>query len=73
MDNGASSYRRFLDGDESGLTDIVNMYGDKLMLFINSFVNNLSLAEEIMEDVFMELVVKFALNFWVVPYWGVIW
>lgn len=58
MDNGASSYRRFLDGDESGLTDIVNMYGDSLMLFINSFVNNISLAEEIMEDVFMELVVK---------------
>ena len=28
------------------------------MLFINSFVNNLSLAEELMEDVFMELVVK---------------
>ena len=45
MDNGASSYRRFLQGDESGLTDIVNMYGDNLMLFINSFVNNLTLAE----------------------------
>lgn len=58
MDNGASSYRRFLDGDENGLVEIVNMYGDNLMLFINSFVNNLSLAEEIMEDVFMELVVK---------------
>ena len=58
MDNGASSYRRFRDGDESGLENIVNMYGDSLMLFINSFVNNLSLAEELMEDVFMELVVK---------------
>ena len=58
MDNGASSYRRFLNGDESGLVEIVNMYGDNLMLFINSFVNNLSLAEEIMEDVFMELIVK---------------
>ena len=58
MDNGTSCYRRFLDGDESGLVDIVNMYGDNLMLFINSFVNNISLAEEIMEDVFMELIVK---------------
>ncbi len=58
MDNGASSYRRFLEGDESGLVDIVNMYGDSLMLFINSFVSNLSTAEEIMEDVFMELIVK---------------
>ena len=58
MDNGASSYRRFLNGDESGLYDLVNLYGNSLMLFINSFVNNLSLSEEIMEDVFMELVVK---------------
>lgn len=58
MENGASSYRRFLNGDEKGLAEIVNMYGDNLMLFINSFVNNLSLAEDIMEDVFMELVVK---------------
>ena len=58
MDNGASSYRRFLNGDESGLEDIVKMYGDSLMFFINGFVNNLSLAEELMEDVFMELVVK---------------
>ena len=58
MDNGASSYRRFLNGDESGLEDIVKMYGDSLMFFINGFVNNLSLAEEIMEDVFMELIVK---------------
>ena len=58
MDNGASSYRRFLEGDESGLENIVKMYGDNLMLFINSFVNNLTLAEDIMEDVFMELIVK---------------
>lgn len=58
MENGASSYRRFLNGDEKGLAEIVNMYGDNLMLFINSFVNNLTLAEDIMEDVFMELVVK---------------
>ena len=58
MESGASSYRRFLNGDEKGLAEIVNMYGDNLMLFINSFVNNLTLAEDIMEDVFMELVVK---------------
>ena len=58
MDSGASSYRRFLDGDETGLADIVKIYGDNLMLFINSFVNNLSIAEDIMEDVFVELVSK---------------
>ena len=57
MDNGASSYRRFLDGDESGLNDIVEMYGNNLMFFINGFVKNIALAEDLMEDTFMELIV----------------
>ncbi|MBQ9314555.1 MAG: RNA polymerase sigma factor [Clostridia bacterium] len=57
MDNGASSYRRFLEGDEKALNEIVEMYGDNLMFFINGFVNNITLAEDIMEDTFMELIV----------------
>ena len=57
MDNGASSYRRYLDGDESGLEDIVEIYGNNLMFFINGFVKNITLAEDIMEDTFMELIV----------------
>ena len=42
MDNGASSYRRFLNGDESGLNEIVEMYGNNLMFFINSIVKNIT-------------------------------
>ena len=57
MDNGASSYRRFLDGDESGLEELLNMYGSHLIYFINGYVKNISLAEDIMEDTFMELIV----------------
>ena len=57
MDNGASSYRRFLEGDENGLNEIVEMYGDRLLFFINGYVKNISLAEDIMEDTFMELIV----------------
>ena len=57
MDNGASSYRRYLDGDESGLEKIAEMYGNNLMFFINGFVKNITLAEDIMEDTFMELIV----------------
>ena len=57
MDNGASSYRRFLDGDESGLNEIVEMYGNNLMFFINSIVKNIALSEDLMEDTFMELIV----------------
>ena len=57
MDNGASSYRRFLEGDENGLSEIVAMYGDHLLFFINGYVKNITLAEDIMEDTFMELIV----------------
>ena len=37
MDNGASSYRRFLDGDDKGLVDIIRDYKDGLILFLNGF------------------------------------
>lgn len=57
MDNGASSYRRFLDGDETGLNDIVEMYANHLLFFINGYVKNVSMAEDLMEDTFMELIV----------------
>ncbi len=33
MDNGASSYRRFLDGDDKGLAEIVRDYKDGLILY----------------------------------------
>ena len=50
MDNGASSYRRFLDGDDKGLAEIVRDYRDGLILYLNGVVNNISVAEELMEE-----------------------
>ena len=35
MDNGASSYRRFLDGDDKGIAEIVGDYKDGLILYLN--------------------------------------
>lgn len=58
MDNGANSYRRFLDGDDSGLADIVRDYKDGLILYLNGFVNNISVAQELMEDTFFKLITK---------------
>lgn len=57
MDNGASSYHRFLEGDKSGFEDIVEMYGNNLLFFINGFVNNLTVSEDLMEETFLELLV----------------
>ncbi len=58
MDNGASSYRRYLDGDDSGLSEIVETYKDGLILYINTFVNNICAAEELAEDTFFRLITK---------------
>ena len=58
MDNGASSYRRFLDGDDNGLAEIVRDYKDGLILYLNGFVNNISVAEELMEETFFKIITK---------------
>jgi RNA polymerase sigma-70 factor (ECF subfamily) len=58
MDNGASSYRRFLDGDDKGLGEIVRDYKDGLMLYLNEFVNNICVAEELMEETFFKIITK---------------
>ena len=58
MDNGASSYRRFLDGDNNGLTEIVRDYKDGLTLYLNSFTGNLYVAEELMEETFFKIITK---------------
>ena len=58
MDNGASSYRRFLDGDDKGIAEIVGDYKDGLILFLNGYVSNIFVAEELAEDTFFRLLVK---------------
>ena len=34
MDTGASSYHRYLDGEDEGIAEIVNEYKDGLILFL---------------------------------------
>ena len=58
MDNGASSYRRFLDGDDKGLSEIVRDYRDGLILYLNGIVNNISIAEELMEETLFKIITK---------------
>ena len=64
MDNGASSYRRYLSGDEAAFEQIVKDYYDPLTLFINSYVHDLAAAEDIAIDTFSDLIVhKYRYNF----------
>ncbi len=57
MDNGESSYRRFLDGDESAFGELLDMYSENLIFFINRYVHNVAVAQELSEDVFVELLI----------------
>jgi len=58
MDNGASSYRRYLDGDDTGIVEIIKEYKDGLILYINGYVNNIFTAEDLMEETFFKLATK---------------
>ena len=57
MDNGACSYRRFLEGDESAFDDIMKELFDNLIFFVNRYVHDLHTAEDIAIDVFTDLIV----------------
>ena len=57
MDNGASSYRRFLDGDESAFGALMEELFRGLVFFIDGFVHDIHAAEDIAIDAFSDLVV----------------
>ena len=58
MGNGESSYRRFLAGDNEGMLEIVCEYQAGLMLYLNSYVQDIHMAEDLAEDTFLELMLK---------------
>ena len=57
MEHGASSYRRFLDGDEAAFSEIIAEYRNPVTFFIQRYVHDICAAEDLAADVFMELVV----------------
>ena len=57
MDNGASSYRRFLDGDEQAFEEVMKELFRGLVFFIDGFVHDVHTAEDIAIDVFSDLIV----------------
>ena len=58
MDHRYENYRRFLDGDEGALAEIILSYKDGLILYLNGFVGDLVTAEELTEETFVKLVLK---------------
>ena len=58
MDKGVMDYSRYLSGDPEGLTQIVRDYKDGLILYLNGIVQNIAVAEDLTEEVFVKLIVK---------------
>ena len=58
MDNGASSYRRFLEGDDRGLADLIEEYRMPLQMFLYSFTGNHETAEDAAIETFVKLATK---------------
>lgn len=58
MDQSAKDYQDFLSGNQEVLTSIIRDYRDGLILYLNAIVQNITVAEELTEDVFVKLVMK---------------
>ena len=58
MDQGAASYRRFLAGDETGLTELVAQFADGLILFVLPIAGDAAAAEDIAEETFARLCIR---------------
>jgi len=58
MDNGAILYQRYLNGDNDALEELVKMYNDSLIFYINGFANNITISEDIVADTFFKIIVK---------------
>ncbi len=58
MENGAEIYRRFRNGDDSALVQLVELYKNGLMLYLCGFVGNIHTAEDLTEDCFLKLALK---------------
>ncbi len=58
MDNGADSYRRFLEGDESALTALVTAYRPGLRGYLCGIVHDWDLADDLTQETFVKLCLK---------------
>lgn len=57
MEDGASSYRRFLEGDESAFDEVQKIYFDRLTYYINRFTQDFHAAEDLAVDTLLELLI----------------
>jgi len=50
--------RRYLEGDDSALSELLERYGQKLVFYINGYLHDLNEAEDLMIEAFAYLTIK---------------
>ena len=58
MEQGAVLFRQYLDGDERAMDRIFTLYHNPLIMFINRYVRDLNVAEDLAADTFAQLIVN---------------
>jgi len=58
MDVGTSNYYLYLKGDNSGLEELVNLYNCSLVYFLNGYVKNITVAEDLAAQTFIKIMVN---------------
>ncbi|WP_019681038.1 RNA polymerase sigma factor [Ruminococcus flavefaciens] len=58
MENGISSYNRFLSGDKDAIDEVIRDYKDGLVYFLYSIIGDMGQAEEAAIDTFVKLYVE---------------
>ena len=52
MNSDEALYRRYLAGDEQGLSELMERYGNALTLYINGYLHDVHEAEDLMIEAF---------------------
>ncbi|NLN84324.1 MAG: sigma-70 family RNA polymerase sigma factor [Firmicutes bacterium] len=58
MTKDETLYRAYLDGDDAGLTLLMERYGNKLTFYINGYLHDLHDSEDLMIEAFAYLIAK---------------
>ena len=58
MTQDAERYQKYLEGDDSGIVEIINEYKDPLILFLCGMTHDVRLAEEATQQTFFTLAAK---------------
>lgn len=52
------AYKRFLDGDDKAMMELIREYQDGLVMFLNRYVRDLNIADELCSETFIRLALR---------------